>query len=443
MRIRLSEHFTYKKLIRFVLPSVFMMIVTSIYCVIDGFFISNFVGKPPFAAINFIYPFIMILGGMGFMFGAGGTAIVSKIIGEKNRERANEVFSMIILFATLVGILLTVIGQVFMRPVAILLGASEEMLEYCVLYGRISVGFTTFFMLQNIFQSFLAAAEKPKIGLTVTIIAGCANALLDALFIALFKWGVAGAAVATGIGQLLGGVIPLFYFLRKNDSLLRLTKSKLEIKPLLKACGNGSSELLTNVASSIVGMLYNFQLMRYLGEDGVSAFGVLMYVQFIFLAIEIGYSIGSAPIIGYNYGAQNRVELKNVFRKSIVFMGVLGVVLSGFAQLFAVPLAKLFVGYNAKLFALTVGAFRIFSFSFLFSGINIYASSFFTALNNGVISAILSFLRALVFQALFILTLPALFDVNGIWWAIFATELFAFIVSLIFFIAKRKKYGYA
>ena len=443
MRIQLSDHFTYQKLVRFVLPSVFMMIVTSVYVVIDGLFISNFVGDTPFAAINFIYPFIMVLGGVGFMLGTGGTALVSKIMGENDREKANRVFSMIILFAVILGLSLTMFGEIFVEPIAKLLGASDGMMEHCVTYGRITIAFTSAFMLQNIFQSFLAAAEKPKMGLAVTIAAGCTNAVLDALFVAVLQWGVAGAALATGIGQVLGGVIPLVYFLRKNDSLLRLTKTKLEIKPLLQACGNGASEFLTNIASSLVGMLYNFQLMKYLGEDGVSAFGVLMYVQFIFLAIEIGYSIGSAPIIGYNYGADNRTELKNVFKKSMILMGSSGVILSGLAQLLAVPLAKLFVGYDAELFDLTVYAFRIFSFSFIFSGITIYSSGFFTALNNGALSAILSFLRAVVFQVLFVLLLPALSGVDGIWCATFATEFCSFVTALTFFLAYRKRNGYA
>lgn len=298
-------------------------------------------------------------------------------------------------------------------------------------------------MLQNIFQSFLAAAEKPKMGLIVTLIAGCANAALDALFIVVLKWGIVGAAVATGIGQVLGGIIPLVYFARKNTSLLKFVKPKMEIKPILKACGNGSSELLTNVASSVVSMLYNLQLMKFFGENGVAAYGVLMYVQLIFLAIEIGYTIGSAPIVGYNFGAQNHSEMKNVFRKSMVILSICGVVLSGLAQALAVPLAKLFVGYDTELFNLTVKAFRMFSFAFIFSGIAIYSSGFFTALNNGLVSAILSFLRALVFQVTFVFLLPFLFGVHGIWWAMFATELSAFIVAVIFFIAFRKKYHYA
>lgn len=442
MRIQLSDHFTYKKIFRFVLPSVFMMVVTSIYGVIDGFFISNCVGKTEFAAINFIYPFIMILGGTGFMIGTGGTALVSKTLGEGDKERANKLFSMMIEFAVILGVILTVSGILLIKPICRLLNATEQMTDYCVLYGTIVISFTTFFMLQNIFQSFLAAAEKPRMGLVVTIIAGCTNAALDALFIVVFKWEVAGAAIATGIGQVVGGIIPLVYFMRPNKSALRFSFTKIELKPVLNACANGSSELLTNISSSIVSMLYNMQLMKYYREDGVSAYGVLMYVQLIFLGIEIGYSIGAAPIVGYNYGAKNTKELKNVFKKSVVSMSVAGVVLTILAEVLAVPLAHIFVGGYKELYDLTVHAFRLYSFVFLFSGINIFSSGFFTALNNGLVSAILSFLRALVYQSAFVFILPAIFQAEGIWFATFTTEIFAFITSVIFLLAMRKKYEY-
>lgn len=442
MTIAISDHFDYKKLFRFVLPSIFMMVVTSVYGVVDGFFISNFAGKTPFAAINLIMPFPMILGGTGFMIGTGGTALVSKVIGEGDRQKANRYFTLLIIFAVALGVVLTAIGISVMRPVARLLGATDDMIGYCVLYGRILIGFTTFFMLQNIFQSFLAAAGKPNLGLIITLITGVTNIALDALFIVAFQWGVAGAAIATGLGQLLGGGISLIYFARKNDSLLRLVKTKIEIKPILKSCTNGSSELMTNVASSIVSMLYNLQLMKYLGENGVAAYGVLMYVQFVFLGIEIGYSMGSAPIVGYNYGAQNHAELKNIFKKSIIIMSLSGVLLSGLAQALAIPLGKLFVRYEPELYALTVHAFRLFSFSFLFSGIAIYSSGFFTALNNGLVSFLLSILRSLCFQITFIFLLPFLFGVDGIWWTMFATEASAFLLAVIFFIAFRKKYHY-
>lgn len=441
-KILLSDHFTYKKLFKFVLPSVFMMVVTSIYCVIDGFFISNFAGKTPFAAINFIYPFIMILGGMGFMIGTGGTALVSKTLGEGDIDKAHKYFTMLIMFAVILGLTLTTVGISLIRPICVLLDATEEMTGYCVQYGTIVISFTTFFMLQNIFQSFLAAAEKPRLGLIVTIIAGCTNALLDALFIVVFKWGIVGAAVATGIGQMIGGIIPLVYFLRPNNSALKFSKTKIEIKPILGACANGSSELLTNISSSIVSMLYNMQLMKFYGENGVSAYGVLMYVQLIFLGIEIGYSIGSAPVVAYNYGARNTKELKNMFKKGVTSMSVAGVALTFLAEVLAVPLAHIFVGYDKELFNLTVHAFRMFSFVFLFSGINIFSSGFFTALNNGLVSAILSFMRALVFQTAFVFLLPAIFDAEGVWFATFTTEIFAVITSITFLVALKKKYDY-
>jgi len=442
MKIKLSDHFTYSKLLRFVFPSIIMMVFTSIYGVVDGLFVSNFAGKTAFASINLVMPFVMILGGIGFMIGTGGTALVSKVLGEGKKEKANEIFTMMIVFTLLLGALLSVIGVISMPWVAKFLGATEEMMADCVLYGRIVTGFTVAFMLQNVFQSFLIAAEKPKLGLLATVLAGITNMALDAIFIIVFKWGVAGAAIATGLSQCVGGIFPLIYFLRKNSSLLRLTTTKLEIKPILNACGNGSSELMSNISSSVVSMIYNFQLMKYVGEDGVSAYGVLMYVQFIFVAIYIGYAIGCAPITGYHFGARNHNELKNMLRKSSFLSAVSGVVLTILAIALSSPLAKLFVGYDEELYELTRHAFRLFAYSFLLAGLNIFTSSFFTALNNGAVSAVISFMRTLIFQTSSVLILPIFLGVDGIWWAITVAEFFAFILSLIFLFAKRKKYNY-
>lgn len=442
MKIKLSDHFTYSKLLRFVFPSIIMMIFTSIYGVVDGLFVSNFAGKTAFASINLVMPFIMILGGIGFMIGTGGTALVSKVLGEGKKEKANKIFTMMIIFTLLLGALLSVIGVVSMPWVADFLGATEEMMADCILYGRIVTGFTVAFMLQNVFQSFLIAAEKPKLGLLATVLAGVTNMALDAIFIIVFKWGVAGAAIATGLSQCVGGIFPLIYFSRDNSSLLRLTKTKLEIKPILNACGNGSSELMSNISSSVVSMIYNFQLMKYVGEDGVSAYGVLMYVQFIFVAIYIGYAIGCAPITGYHFGAQNHGELKNMLRKSAFLSAISGVVLTILAIVLSSPLAKLFVGYDEELYELTRHAFSLFAYSFLLAGFNIFTSSFFTALNNGAVSAAISFMRTLIFQTSSVLILPIFLGVDGIWWAITVAEVFAFILSLIFLFAKREKYHY-
>ena len=442
MKIKLSDHFTYSKLLRFVFPSIIMMIFTSIYGVVDGLFVSNFAGKTAFASINLVMPFVMILVGIGFMIGTGGTALVSKVLGEGKKEKANKIFTMMIIFTLLLGTLLSVIGVVSMPWVADFLGATEEMMADCILYGRIVTGFTVAFMLQNVFQSFLIAAEKPKLGLLATVLAGVTNMALDAIFIIVFKWGVAGAAIATGLSQCVGGIFPLIYFSRDNSSLLRLTNTKLEIKPILNACGNGSSELMSNISSSVVSMIYNFQLMKYVGEDGVSAYGVLMYVQFIFVAIYIGYAIGCAPITGYHFGAQNHGELKNMLRKSAFLSAISGVVLTILAIVLSSPLAKLFVGYDEELYELTRHAFSLFAYSFLLAGFNIFTSSFFTALNNGAVSAAISFMRTLIFQTSSVLILPIFLGVDGIWWAITVAEVFAFILSLIFLFAKREKYHY-
>lgn len=440
--IQLSDHFTYARLFRFVLPSIVMMVFTSIYGVVDGLFVSNFAGKTAFASINLIMPFLIILGAMGFMLGTGGTALVSRVLGEGDKERANKYFSMITLFGILLGVILTVVGVLAMRPMAILLGATEAMVDDCVLYGRIVVCFLTSFMLQNMFQSFLIAAEQPKFGLLITLAAGVTNMVLDALFVGVFRWGIAGAAIATGISQTVGGVVPLMYFLFSKSSPLRLRWTKFEAQPLLRSCANGSSELMSNISGSLIGMLYNAQLMRFLGEDGVATYGVLMYVQFIFVAIDIGYSIGCAPIISYHYGARNHPELRNLLTKGLKVMGILGIVMTIAAISLSGTLANIFVGYDATLCELTRHAFHLFSFAFLLAGFNIFLSSFFTALNNGGVSAAISFLRTLVFQAASVILLPMALDVDGLWWAASAAEALAFVVSIGFLLALKGKYHY-
>lgn len=442
MSIQLSDHFTYKKLLRFTLPSIAMMIFTSIYGVVDGFFVSNFVGKTPFAAVNFIMPFLMILGAFGFMFGTGGSALISKTMGEGDLPKANRLFSMLVCISASLGIVIAVFGIIFLRPVASLLGAEGELLDNCVLYGRIILAAIPAFMLQQEFQSFFITAERPQLGLYTTVVAGVANMILDALFIAVFKWGVAGAAIATAISQCIGGVIPILYFLRPNTSLLKLTKPSFDGKALLKTCSNGSSELMSNVSMSLVGMLYNIQLMKHAGENGVAAYGVLMYVCLIFIAAFIGYTIGTAPVIGYHYGAENHDELKSLFKKSLVIIGVFSVGMLLLGEVLAKPLSVLFVGYDTDLLQLTLRGFAIFSFSFLFSGIAIYGSGFFTALNNGLISAVISFLRTLVFQVVAIIILPIVWGIDGIWVSIVAAEVMAAAVTVLFWIANRKKYHY-
>lgn len=441
--IQLSDHFTLGRLYRFCLPSIIMMVFTSIYGVVDGYFVSNYVGKTPFAAVNLIMPFLMIIGGVGFMIGTGGTALVAKHLGEKDENQARRVFSMMMILTLILGVSISVLGIIFADKVALLLGADIEMLDYCVTYARTCLIFNTMFMFQNVFQSFLVTAERPKLGLVVIVAAGCTNMLLDFLFIAVFQLGVVGAALATGLSQTVGGLLPLIFFLRKdNGSKLHMVRTRLELRPVLQACSNGASELMTNISSSVVSMLYNHQLLTLAGENGVSAYGVLMYVSFIFAAVYIGYSIGTAPIVGYNYGAQNHAELRNIRVKSMRSMLIGGVIMVSLAELLAPVLAGIFVGYDKELFDMTVHAFRLFSFTFLLSGFNIWCSSFFTALNNGVISAAVSFLRTLVFQLAAVLILPIFFKLDGVWFSVAFAEVCAFIISVIFLIAKRKKYNY-
>lgn len=441
MDIQLSEHFTYKKLIQFTIPTIIMMIFTSIYGVVDGLFVSNCVGSDAFAGVNLIMPALMILGSIGFMIGTGGSALVSKTIGEGNKEKANQYFSMLLYVVTIIGFIFTVIGLIVMEPVAKLLGAEGNLVEICVTYGRTLIIALIPFMLQNCFQSFLIVAEKPRMGLIISIITGVLNMILDFLFIYIFKMGVFGAAVATGISQLIGGIVPLIYFIKKSETL-KLVKTKFELKPILQACANGSSEMVTNVSMSLVNMLYNLQLMKYAGSDGVVAYGIIMYVSFIFSGTYMGYSIGSAPIVGYHYGAKNKEELKSLLKKSLKLLTITSIVMTAIGELLAKPLASIFVSYDANLLDMTVNAIRIFSISYLISGINIFASSFFTALNNGVVSAAISFLRTLLFQIAMIFILPLIWGLNGIWIAVVFAEVLALIVSIAFLVVNRKKYQY-
>ncbi len=442
MEIGLSEHFTYKKLIKFTLPTIIMMIFTSIYGVVDGLFVSNIVGSNAFASVNLIMPAVMILGTVGFMFGTGGSAIVSKTLGEGDNKKANKYFSMFIYLEIILGIIFTIIGLVAIEPIAKLLGATEDMMGDCLTYGRILLIGMVAFILQNSFQSFMVVAEKPNFGLGISIASGLTNMILDFLFIAVFKWGVAGAAIATITSQFVGAIIPLLYFFRKNNSPLQLGKTKFELKTIIAACINGSSEMVTNLSMSLINILFNMQLMKFAGTNGVSAYGIIMYIGFLFVGTYVGYSVGTAPVISYHYGANNKEELKSLLKKSVILLGIVAVVMTILAEILAKPLASIFVSYDKELLDLTVMAIRLYSLSYIISWFNIFASSFFTALNNGFVSALISFLRTLVFQVIMIFLLPAIWGLNGIWLAVVFAELLSIIVSIICFIKNRKKYEY-
>jgi len=443
MKIQLSDHFTYRRLLRFTLPSIMMMIFTSIYGVVDGIFVSNFVGKTAFAAVNLIMPYLMVFGTLGFMVGTGGTALIAKTMGMGDREKANELFSMLTLVCVIGGLVLTAVSMIFLRPVAIWMGAQGQMLSDCVTYGMIVQTASTAYVIQYAFQSFCVTAEKPNLSLAMTVAAGVCNIVLDALFVIVFRWGLVGAAVATAIAQFLGAIIPLVYFAKPNPSLLRLGKFRFDGRALLRTFTNGSSELMSNLSMSLVGMLYNIQLMQYAGEDGIAAYGVIMYVNFIFLSVFIGFAIGTAPIIGYNYGADNRAEQKNIFRKSLVILSLVSLAMTLAGEILARPFSSVFVGYDNALCDMTARGFRIYALSFLLCGFNIYGSSMFTALNNGLVSAVISFVRTLVCQVAAVMLLPLVWELDGIWFAIVAAELTALLLTGAFLVKHRHRYHYA
>lgn len=442
MKIQLSDHFSYKKLIKFTLPTIIMMIFSSIYGVVDGLFISNCIGSDAFAGMNLIMPILIIVASVGFMLGTGGSALVSKILGSGDTEKANKVFSMLCYLLIIIGVIFSIFGVIFMQPIASLLGAKGQVLNDCTTYGIIITIAMTPYLLQNFFQSFLVVAEKPTMGLIISVIAGVTNILFDFLFIVVFKMGVFGAAFATALSQVVGGIVPLIYFIGKNKSPLKLCKAKFNLKLILKTCANGSSEMLSNISASIITILFNMQLMKFAGYDGVTAYGIIMYIGFIFSGTYLGYSIGSAPIVSYHYGSDNKEELKSLFKKSLKLICISSIVMIILAEILARPLASIFVSYDENLLKMTTTAIRIFSLSYLMSGINTYASSFFTALNNGGASATISFMRTFVFEIAAILILPILFKINGIWFSVIVAEFLSLIVSIIFFIVKRKKYQY-
>ena len=442
MKIQLSDHFTYQRLIRFTIPSIVMMIFISIYGIVDGIFVSNFAGKTAFAAVNLIYPPIMVMGAFGFMLGTGGSALVAKTMGEGDLKKANRIFSMLVYVSIALGLVLMTAGYVFIRPVAAFLGAEGQMLDDCVSYAHVLLPAVTCFMLQTLFQSFFITAEKPHLGLAVTVAAGVSNMGLDALFIAGFGWGLKGAALATGIGITVGAVIPLVYFSVSSDSILKLGRTGFDGHALLKSYTNGISEMMSELSMSVVTMLYNFQLMRIAGENGVAAYGSIMYINFIFVSVFFGYSMGVEPVISYHYGAGNHTELKNLFGKCLKLLAVCGAVMAVIAELAADTMAGIFVGYDEELMEMTTAGLRIYAFSFLLAGINIFGSGLFTALNNGLVSAVISFLRTLVFETAAVLILPALFGIDGVWAAIIVAETAALVITAVFFIRYKDRYHY-
>ena len=442
MSIQLSDHFTFGRLLRFTIPSIIMMIFTSIYSVVDALFVSNFVGKTSFAAVNLITPVLVITSSVGFMIGSGGSARVAMLLGERKTKDANLVFSMLIYVTGIFGIILSILGFIFMDKIAAFLGAEGKLSQDAAFYGRLLICACPFFMMQNIFQSFLVVAEKPKMGLVLTIGAGITNIILDALFIVIFKWGLLGAALATCISQVLGGGIPLLYFCFPNKTALRFGKFVMQMRELFKACTNGSSELVTNISVAFVSILYNYQLVKIAGENGIASYGALMYVSCIFAAVFIGYGIGTSPVISYHYGAENKDEVKNLLKKNMIFAAVSGIVLFLVSEMLSSPVAKIFTGYDDALFEITKRAFVLYSFSYIFAGLNTIASAFFTALNNGFVSALISLSRTFVFNIVFVFLLPMFFSLDGIWLCCACAEICTLIISLICVIMNKKKYGY-
>ncbi len=441
-RIALGEHFSYLKLIRFALPSIIMMIVTSLYTVVDGLFVSNFAGKSSFASLNLVWPFLQLISAAGFMIGTGGSALTALYLGAKEPERANQIFSMLIKLLIYFGLLISIISFIFMRQISAWLGADANLIDDCVIYGRILAVSNIFMMLQAAYQSFLITAEKPHLGLALSILAGLTNIIMDAVFVYFLQWGIWGAGLATAMSQFVGGIVPTIYFLRKNNSALRLVKAKMDWSAIAKTCSNGASEMMTNLSGAIIGLLYNFQLLKFAGENGVAAYGAIMYIAFVFQAFYFGYAMSSTSIVGYHFGADNKMELKNVLKKSLVITGITALIMTVLGEVFSSLIARIYVGYDQRLYEMTTMGMRLYALSFLTAGFNVFASAFFTGLNNGKVSAIISFLRTLVIQVAAIYILPIFWDLNGIWLATAAAEGVTLFLSIGMLFGNQKKYGY-
>ena len=437
-----DRHFTVPALLRFTLPTIGMMIFMSAYVMVDGFFVSNFAGETAFAAVNFTYPIISILGTLGFMFGTGGSAIVAKTRGEGDPDRANREFSLLVYAAAAAGLIFAVIGTIALKPLLMLMGAEGNLLTQCLRYGRLLAICIPTTILQYLFQELMITAGKPGLAFRVTVASGITNIVLDALLIVGLHMEVLGAAIGTVAGEVVGSVIPLIYFARPNDSALRLGPTRLDWRMLGRTCVNGSSEMVSNIAASLVGIAYNVQLLAYLGEAGVSAYGILEYVAFFTVAILIGFVSGAAPLMSFQYGAQNRVEMQSLFRKCVGIVVVCGLILFALVRVLVDPLAGVFVGYDPDLHALTIHAMLIYSWALLFSGFNMYGSSLFTSLSNGLISAVISFVRTLVFEIGAVLLLPRLFGPDGIWYSGVVAGVAAFILTVAFVLGYAKRYGY-
>ncbi len=441
MRIQLSDHFTMRRLLRFTLPSIVMMVVTSIYSVVDGLFVANVVGSNALASINIVMPMFLILGAFGFMMGSGGSAEVAKTMGEGREDDAKSYFTTLTIAVAVLGVGLTAATIFFIRPLSYFMGASDLLIEDCVIYGTICLIGNIPYMLQTFFQTFFITAEKPKLGMVLTIASGVTNIVLDWLFIVVFQWGIAGAAVATSIGYAVGGFLPLLYFARKNSSRLHFVKPHVHWRMLLHSAGNGSSEMVSNASRALTTFLFNIQLMRLVGEAGVSAITIMQYVNFVFIAVMIGFSVGSAPVVGYHYGAQNQTELKGLFRICMTFIVTTCLCMFALSELAAGPLVAVFAD-SQSLYEMTLWGFRLFAISFAAVGINIFASAFFTALCNGAVSAFISFMRTIVFEAGAVLLLPVFFDLNGVWIALPVAEGLGVLVSVICLVIFRKRYHY-
>ena len=419
-----------------------MMLFTSMYGVVDGLYLSHFSGKEAFAAITLIIPLPLLIGAWAYMIGAGGSAVIAKAIASDRQKDANEYFSFLVLISVLGSILLAGIGEIFLEPCAKLLGANDEMLPFCMTYGRILIAAVPLYVLQNVFQSFLTVAEHPKIGLAINLVSAFLNMALNFVFIRITNEVVTAVALATVVSQFVGGITPFVFFVRSKSTTLRFGRPHMPMSLLGPVFANGVSEFVSEIFHPLASVMYNYKLMELTGLNGVAAYGVLMNVGFLFGSVFLGFAVGSAPLFTYKYEREDHDELHSLFIKSTISVVLMGFLLYGVACMIEGPFAAEFFGGDELLITMTEEAFALHSLSYMVMGLAVFASAFFTAIHDSRVSFLISFLRTLLFEVLAILLLPMLFDLNGVWAASLTSEVLTLLVTVGLLISKKEKYQY-
>ncbi len=442
MEHALAKKFSLASLLLFAAPNIIMMIVLSMYIIVDGMFVARFIGTTALSAINMFYPAICFEMALGIMIATGGSAIAAKKLGEGKQKEAQNNLSFLMVVEGSFGIVIAVVGNLFTAEIVSFLGASAAQAPLSITYAKIIFSFAPAFFLQTAFQTFFVTAGKPALGLIVTILGGVANILLDYIFMAPLRLGVTGAAIATGIGYCIPAMVGVIFFLKAKTNPFHFVRPRFDGKVLLQACANGSSEMVTNLSNAVTTFLFNFTLLQFYGEDGVASITIILYFQYLFTALYFGYSNGIAPIISYKYGNDDRKQLQALFKNSVLFLIISSIAANVLLHFTISKLLTIFTAENSPVYQITLHGFSIYSMAFMIMGLGIFSSAMFTAFSDGITSAIISFSRTFLFIVGAILLLPAILGERGVWLAVPIAEAFGFLISILYLIGKKQKFHY-